>query len=101
MDTLARQKIAQALDTLQPQELWVFFTQEGSEPSVPLVFGTALSGRAALMLHPVHGALALCANYDRGHLEHQGQFDEIRAYTTDFAEAFSGGWPSSRPRPCC
>ncbi|OLV16925.1 M24 family metallopeptidase [Deinococcus marmoris] len=90
MDTLARQKIAQALATLQPHELWLFFTQEGSDPSVPLVFDTALSGRAALMLHPARGSLALCANYDRGHLEHQGQFDEIRAYTTDFAEAFCG-----------
>ncbi|TNM73108.1 aminopeptidase P family protein [Deinococcus radiopugnans ATCC 19172] len=65
---------------------------------MPLVFGTALSGRAALMLHPERGALALCANYDRGHLEHQGQFDEIRAYTTDFAEAFCGWLAELAPR---
>ncbi|MGY2895672.1 M24 family metallopeptidase [Deinococcus sp. UYEF24] len=87
VDTLTQQKITQALSTLAPDELWLFLTQEGSDPNVGLVFGTALSGRAALMLHPKRGALALCANYDRGHLEHQGQFAELRDYTTSFADA--------------
>ncbi|AZI44999.1 aminopeptidase P family protein (plasmid) [Deinococcus psychrotolerans] len=88
MKSLAQQKITQALSTLQEKELWLFITQEGSDPNVGLVFDTALSGKAALMLAPGKGALALCANYDRGHLEQQGQFDEIRAYTTSFADEF-------------
>ena len=88
MDTLAQQKITQAQGLLGPDEVWLFLTQEGSDPNVNLVFGTALSGRAALMLHPQRGALALCANYDRGHLEHQGQFAELRDYTRSFADAF-------------
>ncbi len=97
MSTLARQKIAQALEALSAHELWLCITQEGSDPNVPLLFDTSLSGRAALMLHPTRGALALCANYDRGHLEHQGQFDELRAYTTSFGEAFSTWLAELRP----
>ncbi len=98
VDTLAQQKIAQAVGTLGPDELWLFLTQEGSDPNVNLVFGTALSGRAALMLHPQRGALGLCANYDRGHLEHQGQFAELRDYTTSFADAFCAWIAELAPR---
>lgn len=98
MDTLAQQKITQALTTLGPDELWLFLTQEGSDPNVSLVFGTALSGRAALMLHPQRGALGLCANYDRGHLERQGQFAELRDYTTSFADAFCAWLSELAPR---
>ncbi|MBB6097080.1 Xaa-Pro aminopeptidase [Deinobacterium chartae] len=98
MSTLAAQKTRQALATLAPGELWIFLTSEGSDPAVPLVFDTALSGRAALMLHPERGAIALCANYDRGHLELHGDYAEIRAYTTSFSEAFTAWLRELAPR---
>lgn len=84
MSQLGRQKSQQALKLLEPDTLWLFITREGSDPGTKLVFDAAVSGSAAFMLHPAHGALALTANFDKGHLDRLGVFDEVRAYERSF-----------------
>lgn len=91
MSRLGREKSRQALACLPAGAVWVFHTREGSDPAAKLVFDAAVSGEAAFMLCPGRGALALVANYDAGHLERLGVFDEIRAYDRSFADTV-GAW---------
>ncbi len=91
MSVLGQEKSRQALAHLPSGGLWLFVTREGSDPGAKLVFDAAVSGEAAFMLHSERGALALVANYDAGHVERMGVFDEIRAYDRSFADAF-GAW---------
>lgn len=98
MSRLGREKSRQALAFLSEGEAWLFVTREGSDPAAKLVFDAAVSGEAAFLLHPDHGALALVANYDAGHVERLGVFDEIRAYDRSFADGFQGWLRELRPR---
>lgn len=91
MSQLGREKSRQALAFVPAGESWLFLTREGSDPAAKLVFDAAVSGEAAFILHPGRGALALVANYDAGHLERLGVFDEIRSYDRSFAGEF-GSW---------
>lgn len=89
MSRLGQEKSRQALSFVPQGGLWLFVTREGSDPAVKLVFDAGVSGEAAFMLHPGRGRLALVANYDRGHVERLGVFDEIRHYDRSFAEGFT------------
>ena len=89
MSKLGREKSRQALSFVPTDDLWLFITREGSDPAAKLVFDAAVSGEAAFMLHPQHGALALVANYDVGHVERLGVFDELRGYDRSFADGFT------------
>ena len=91
MSQLGKEKSRQALDLLPEEGLWLFLTREGSDPASRLVFDAAVSGNAAFMLHPRAGVLALVANYDKGHVERLGVFDEIRAYDRSFGDNL-GAW---------
>lgn len=86
MSQLGSEKSQQARELLGENELWLFLTREGSDPASRLVFDAGVSGMAALMLHPAKGVLALVANYDKGHLERLGVFDEIKAYERSFED---------------
>ena len=68
MSALGEQKAQQATAQLQDGELWLFYTQEGSDPSVPLIFGTNSVGKAAFMLH-ASGPKALVSRIDAGHFD--------------------------------
>ena len=83
MSALGEQKAQQATAQLQDGELWLFYTQEGSDPSVPLVFGTNSVGKAAFMLH-ASGPKALVSRIDAGHFEQHAAFLETRSYATSF-----------------
>lgn len=98
MSQLGQEKSRQAQGLVPADELWLFVTREGSDPAAKLVFDTAVSGEAAFMLHPRHGVLALVANYDEGHVERLGVFDEIRAYDRSFADTFVGWMGELAPR---
>lgn len=89
MSQLGREKSRQAREFLPDDGLWLFITREGSDPAAKLVFDAAVSGEAAFMLHPERGALALVANYDVGHVERLGVFDELRGYDRSFADGFT------------
>ena len=89
MSKLGREKSRQALSFVPTDDLWLFITREGSDPAAKLVFDAAVSGEAAFMLHPRRGALALVANYDLGHVERLGVFDELRGYDRSFADGFT------------
>ena len=89
MSQLGAEKSQQARALLGENELWLFLTREGSDPASRLVFDAGVSGMAAFMLHPDRGVLALVANYDKGHVERLGVFDEIRAYEKSFEDAFN------------
>jgi Xaa-Pro aminopeptidase len=91
MTRLGQEKSQQAIGSLDDDQLWLFITQEGSDPAVRLVFDLGVSGQAALMLHRKYGALALVAGVDRGHVERLGIFAEIRDYRESFADAL-GQW---------
>lgn len=88
MSQLGSEKSQQARALLAKDELWLFLTREGSDPATRLVFDAGVSGMAAFMLHPNEGALALVANYDAGHVERLGVFNDIRAYERSFEDAF-------------
>lgn len=89
MSDLGREKSRQALALLGAGTLWLTLTREGSDPATGLLFDTGVSGNAAMMLHPEAGVVALVANYDEGHVERLGVFDEIRAYERSFADALT------------
>lgn len=89
MSRLGREKSRQALAFVPADQLWLFITREGSDPAAKLVFDAGVSGEAAFMLHPQRGALALVANYDVGHVERLGVFDELRGYDRSFADGFT------------
>lgn len=87
MSELGVQKSRQALALVPDGDVWAFVAREGSDPSGKLVFDAAVSGEAAFLLAPGRGVLALVANYDAGHVERLGVFDEIRAYDRSFGDA--------------
>ncbi len=89
MSRLGQEKSRQALALVPPQGAWIFITREGSDPGARLVFDAAVSGEAAFVLHPGRGALAYVANYDAGHVERLGVFDEIRSYDRSFTDGFA------------
>ena len=89
MSQLGREKSRQALSYVPAGDLWLFITREGSDPAAKLVFDVGVSGEAAFMLHPERGTLALVANYDVGHVERLGVFDELRGYDRSFADGFN------------
>ena len=89
MSRLGQEKSRQALAFVPEGDAWIFVTREGSDPAARLVFDAAVSGEAAFVLAPGRGALALVANYDAGHVERLGVFDEIRSYDRSFASAFT------------
>src|SRR5690606_27164805 len=91
MSQLGSEKSRQAREFVPTGDVWLFITREGSDPAAKLVFDAAVSGEAAFMLHPERGALALVANYDVGHVERLGVFDELRGYDRSFADGF-GDW---------
>jgi Xaa-Pro aminopeptidase len=86
MSQLGIEKSRQALALVPKGTLWAFITREGSDPAAKLVFDAAVSGEAAFLLAPGRGTLALVANYDAGHVERLGVFDEIRAYDRSFGD---------------
>lgn len=86
MSALGEEKARQATAQLQDGELWLFYTQEGSDPSVPLVFDTNSVGKAAFMLHS-SGPKALVSRIDAGHFEQHSAFLETRTYSASFETA--------------
>lgn len=85
MSTLGAEKAQQASDLMQPGELWLFMTQEGTDPAVPLVFDTASVGRAAFMIDQ-DGPKALVSKIDAGHFTEHSPFIQTRAYTRTFED---------------
>lgn len=98
MSHLGREKVLQALKLLAPDNLWIFLTREGSDPATRLIFDAGVSGNAAFMLMPDQGALALVANYDQGHVERLGIFDDIRAYDRSFTDMLAAWLNELAPR---
>ncbi len=98
MSRLGIEKSRQALALVPDGEVWAVVGREGSDPAGKLIFDAAVSGEAAFLLAPGRGALALVANYDQGHVERLGVFDEIRAYDRSFAEGFAGWLRELAPR---
>ena len=89
MSKLGQEKSRQALVHVPAGDVWAFLTREGSDPAVELVFDAGVAGEAAFLLHRERGVLALVANYDEGHVERLGVFDEIRSYDRSFADGFT------------
>ena len=85
MSALGEEKAQQATQQLHSGELWLFLTQEGSDPNVNLVFGTNSVGKAAFMLDG--GApKALVSRIDAGHFEQHSTFLTTRRYASSFDE---------------
>src|SRR5690606_35453728 len=89
LSQLGLEKSRQARAFVPPRGHWLFVTPAGSEPAAQLAFDAAVRGEAAFMQHPERGALALVANYDVGHIERLGVFDELRGYDRSFADGFT------------
>ena len=87
MSALGEEKARQATQQLQAGELWLFLTQEGSDPNVNLVFDTNSVGKAAFMLESGGHPKALVSRIDAGHFEQHSGFIETRSYAASFDEA--------------
>lgn len=85
MSTLGAEKAQQATALMPPGELWLFMTQEGTDPAVPLVFDTTSVGRAAFMIDQ-GGPKALVSKIDAGHFTEHSPFIQTRAYTRAFED---------------
>ncbi|ULH16994.1 Xaa-Pro peptidase family protein (plasmid) [Deinococcus sp. KNUC1210] len=83
MSALGEEKARQATQQLHSGELWLFLTQEGSDPNVGLVFGTNSVGKAAFMLDN-DGPKALVSRIDAGHFEQHSTFLTTRTYAASF-----------------
>lgn len=90
MSLLGREKTQQAVKTLAKGDVWLFLTQEGSDPAVPLVFGSSSVGKAAFLIHE-SGPKALVSKIDIGHLEQHAPHIEARSYLQSFDRAL-GEW---------
>ncbi|MGY2895673.1 M24 family metallopeptidase [Deinococcus sp. UYEF24] len=83
MSALGEEKARQATQQLHSGELWLFLTQEGSDPNVNLVFGTNSVGKAAFMLDG-DSPKALVSRIDAGHFEQHSTFLATRPYAASF-----------------
>ncbi|GGR22299.1 M24 family metallopeptidase [Deinococcus ruber] len=88
MSALGEEKARQATQQLHSGELWLFLTQEGSDPNVGLVFGTNSVGKAAFMLDG-DGPKALVSRIDAGHFEQHSPFLTTRKYAASFENDLS------------
>ncbi|MEM7736461.1 MAG: M24 family metallopeptidase [Deinococcota bacterium] len=98
MSTLGAEKSQQARALLEADSLWLTLTREGSDPATNLLFDASVSGNAAFMLHPDAGVLAIVANYDEGHVERLGVFNDIQAYEKSFEDALKASLAKSSPK---
>jgi len=86
--TLIQEKVQQAIDILQQQEidLWLTFVRETSgvrDPALDLLVGPAdLTWPSALMLTRQGGKLAIIGNLEKESLERLGVYDPILGYDT-------------------
>ena len=86
--TLIQEKVQQAIDILQQQEidLWLTFVRETSgvrDPALDLLVGPAnLTWPSALMITRQGGKLAIIGNLDKESLERLGVYDPILGYDT-------------------
>jgi Xaa-Pro aminopeptidase len=86
--TLIQEKVQQAIDILQQQEidLWLTFVRETSgvrDPALDLLVGPAdLTWPSALMLTRQGGRLAIIGNLEKKSLERLGVYDPILGYDT-------------------
>ena len=86
--TLIQEKVQQAIDILQQQEidLWLTFVRETSgvrDPALDLLVGpTDLTWPSALMLTRQGGKLAIIGNLEKESLERLGVYDPILGYDT-------------------
>ena len=86
--TLIQEKVQQAIDILQQQEidLWLTFVRETSgvrDPALDLLVGPAnLTWPSALMITRQGGKLAIIGNLEKESLERLGVYDPILGYDT-------------------
>ena len=86
--TLIQEKVQQAIDILQQQQidLWLTFVRETSgvrDPALDLLVGPAdLTWPSALMLTRQGGKLAIIGNLEKESLERLGVYDPILGYDT-------------------
>jgi len=86
--TLIQEKVQQAIDILQQQQidLWLTFVRETSgvrDPALDLLVGSAdLTWPSALMLTRQGGKLAIIGNLEKESLERLGVYDPILGYDT-------------------
>lgn len=83
MHDINKEKIDQAIKYLNEQniDMWIIFSSEGSDPSLPLITGTKTVGKTFFIFTKDGDKIALCSNIDAQESEQSGLFDEVIKYT--------------------
>lgn len=79
-------------------DVWLIFSQEGSDPCLPLVVGGQTVGATAYFVCRDGRRVAVVANYDVGHVELFGTVDEIVPYKLGISEPLRKVYRSLKPQ---
>jgi Xaa-Pro aminopeptidase len=97
---VAQEKLSCAASLLDREgiDAWLVLTREGSDPSMPLLFGVRSVHPAALFIMRDGAHKALVSHSDRGNYASTGLFPEVIEYGTSFEESLSALLKSLDPR---
>ncbi len=102
MESLIREKLAQAVRLVQDSDLdvWLTFvreTAEGGDPVLPLLVDGGLTWQSALMIASSGRKVAVVGNFDADPLRASGNWDEVTPYVQGIREPLRGALESLIP----
>ncbi len=82
MSNVNKEKIMQSIKYLHEEniDMWIIYSSEGSDPSLPLITGIKTVGRSAFIFTKDGGKYSLCSKIDAQESEDSGLFDEVIKY---------------------
>jgi Xaa-Pro aminopeptidase len=87
---IAREKLQQSVRLLNENHIdtWLILTREGTDSSVPLLFGTRSVHQAAIFINRTGEHVAITSVSDQGSYEQSELFSEVIPYHSDMDETF-------------
>jgi Xaa-Pro aminopeptidase len=97
---VAQEKLQQAVQLLNKYEIdtWIILTREGSDPSMPLLFGVRSFHKAVIMINRNGKHRVLTTVSDQGSYEETGLFEAVIPYYTNLDEVFLNEFNRLNPK---